>query len=336
MSIPVTILSGFLGSGKTTLINQLLRQDQKTAIAIIENEFGEAGIDGILLERRDNLEVVEMSNGCVCCSVRGEFAAGINQLLEQRDKGIVQFERIIIETTGLADPSPVVQTFFVDENLREKTILDACIVLADAEHIDRQLNEHNVAVAQIAFADRIFLTKTDRIDNEKKQAVLKRLSKINSKVDFFEVVNGVCSADLWLNVNGFELSDNLEITKGSFGFDDSQKPRFSGFSAQGVQQQSWNDAIQSFYFEMGLFDIDHLGSFMEKLIEDFGNDMLRYKGVFAIEGEEKRLILQGVHKVAAFDYGSPCNGESPLSKFVIIGRGLDEEWLRKQLTLCLA
>lgn len=336
MVVPVTVLSGFLGSGKTTLINHLLRNDQWTPFAIIENEFGETGIDGILLEKHDKLEIVEMSNGCVCCSVRGEFATSINQLLEKRDKGLVDFERIIIETTGLADPSPVVQTFFVDDNLREKTMLDACIVLADSEHIERQLDEHNVAVAQIAFADRIFLTKTDRIDSEKKQSILKRLTKINSKADFFEVVNGACPQELWLNVNAFELSDELQITKGSFGFDEAQKPRFSAFSAQGVQQQSWGDTIQSLYFEMALFDIDRLGSFMEKLIEDFGNDMLRYKGVFAIAGEEKRLILQGVHKVAAFDYGSPWNEEKAISKFIIIGRGLDQDWLHEQLTQCLA
>lgn len=336
MGVPITILSGFLGAGKTTLINHFIRQNLNVPIAIVENEFAPNGIDGVLLESRIGIEILEISNGCVCCNMRGAFANGIIELLEKRDTGEINFEHIIIETTGLADPSPIVQTFFIDENLREKTRLDACIVVVDSAHIERQLKEHNVAVAQIAMADRILLTKSDRIEEGYKQKILKRLNKINATAQIVEVINGICASDLWLNVHGFELSEDLDITRGNFSLGRQQKTKFSSFTAQAVQPSSWNDNIKSFYFEMACFDINLLGHFMEKLVEDYGHDMFRYKGIFAIAEEERRLIVQGVHKVVAFDYGSLWNEEKPLSKFVIIARTLDENWLRQKLASCLA
>lgn len=334
MPVPVTILSGFLGSGKTTLINHLLKSHGNQPIAIIENEFGEANIDGMLLDRGDTISVVEMTNGCVCCSVRGEFAVALNELMTKRAAGDLQFERILIETTGLADPSPVVQTFFVDESLRETTRLNGCITLVDCKHIERQLGEHAVAAAQIAFADRIFVTKGDRCDIETHARVLARIHEINRKAEIFDVVNGECPPSLWLDINAFELSDALSLSEGFTEIRSGHPPRFRQFgAAQPVPGETHDARIQSYYLEAERLDLDRIGAFMEGLIETYGNDMLRYKGVLAIEEQQERLVVQGVHKVVAFDYGSPWrDGEEACSKLVIIGRDLPIEEIRARFT----
>lgn len=330
MPVPVTILSGFLGSGKTTLINHLLKADGNQPIAIIENEYGEANIDSMLLDRGDTISVVEMTNGCVCCSVRGEFAVALNELMAKRAAGDLTFERILIETTGLADPSPVVQTFFVDDNLRETTRLDGCITLVDCEHIERQLSEHAVAAAQIAFADRILVTKSDRCDEETHARVLARIHEINRKAEIFDVVNGQCPPSLWLDINAFELSDALALNEGFTEIRSGHAPKFRQFgAAQPVMASPHDDRIQSYYLEAGRLDLDRIGSFMEGLIETFGNDMLRYKGVLAIVGRDERLVVQGVHKVVAFDYGSPWRSDEQVrSRLVIIGRDLPLDEIR--------
>ncbi|MGU3400070.1 CobW family GTP-binding protein [Brucellaceae bacterium D45D] len=330
MPVPVTILSGFLGSGKTTLINHLLKANSNQPIAIIENEYGEANIDGMLLDRGDTISVVEMTNGCVCCSVRGEFAVALNELMAKRAAGDLTFERILIETTGLADPSPVVQTFFVDDNLRETTRLDGCIALVDCEHIERQLSEHAVAAAQIAFADRILVTKSDRCDEDTHARVLARIHEINRKAEIFDVVNGQCPPSLWLDINAFELSDTLSLNEGVTEIRSGHAPKFRQFgAAQPVMASLHDDRIQSYYLEAARLDLDRIGSFMEALIETYGNDMLRYKGVLAIVGSDERLVVQGVHKVVAFDYGSPWRADEQVrSRLVIIGRDLPMDEIR--------
>lgn len=329
--IPVTILSGFLGSGKTTLLNYLLQNVSDEKIAVIENEFGEANIDGSLLTNNGSVSIIEMTNGCVCCSVRGEFAAALNDMLQKRAQGTLNFDRIIIETTGLADPSPVVQTFFVDENLREATLLDACITLADCEHILRQLDEHPVAAAQIAFADRILLTKIDRVGRSQRDDVVKRIHRINNKAPIFEITNGVATKDIWLDIHAFELSDDLSLTTGTYHIGQDSKTHFRQFgAAQAVTEQSWNDEIHSHYFEAGSMNIGKISAFMENLIDEHGNDMLRYKGIFSIGEEPHRLIIQGVHKVAAFDYGEPWRvDEKRLSRLIVIGRRLPVSDMRQ-------
>ncbi|WP_343315540.1 GTP-binding protein [Brucella sp. BE17] len=330
MPVPVTILSGFLGSGKTTLINHLLKANGNQPIAIIENEYGEANIDSMLLDRDDTVSVVEMTNGCVCCSVRGEFAVALNELMAKRTAGDLKFERILIETTGLADPSPVVQTFFVDDDLRDATQLDGCITLVDCEHIEQQLSEHAVAAAQIAFADRILLTKSDRCDAQTHARVLARIHEINRKAEIFDVVNGQCPPSLWLDIHAFELSDTLSLNEGFTEIRSGVAPRFRQFgAAQPVMARPHDDRIQSYYLEAERLDLDRIGAFMEGLIETYGNDMLRYKGVLAIVGRNERLVVQGVHKVVAFDYGSPWReDEQASSKLVIIGRDLPVDEIR--------
>ena len=179
--LPVTILTGFLGSGKTTLINHLLRSHPDERIAIVENEFGSVGIDGSLIRNQAHVEVVELSNGCVCCSIRGELSQALYDIITRIDNGELPIDRLILETTGLADPGPIIQTFFVDELIRERVVLDAVITLVDAHHILKQLDEYRVASAQIGFADRIILSKTDLIEPAQKERVLQRIHQINAK-----------------------------------------------------------------------------------------------------------------------------------------------------------
>lgn len=331
-AVSVTLLTGFLGSGKTTLLNYFLAHNDDRPVAILENEFGAVNIDGALLRGGDNVNIVELSNGCVCCSVRGEFAAALREMLDKRTAGELHFERLIVETTGLADPAPIVQTFFVDEHLREALRLDAVIALADAEHISRQLDEHAVAASQLGFADRILLTKADRVDEETKQQALERIHRINSKANLVAIVNGECPADLWLDLNAFELNDDIKITAG-FSVIGADASRSVGFQPlrKASAKRSWDDAIQAHVFDAGLLDMKRIGAFMESCIERFGNDMLRYKGVLAIEGNPQRLIVQGVHKVVGFDYGSAWNKEEQrVSRLVIIGRYLPVEQLRRE------
>jgi G3E family GTPase len=331
-AVSVTLLTGFLGSGKTTLLNYFLAHNDNQPVAILENEFGAVNIDGALLRGGENVNVVELSNGCVCCSVRGEFTAALREMLDKRAAGLLNFERLIVETTGLADPAPIVQTFFVDEHLRDALRLDAVIALADAEHIARQLDEHAVAASQLGFADRILLTKADRVDDETKQQALERIHRINNKADLFEIANGVCPADLWLDLNAFELTDNIEMAAGfrviRADFEDTVS--FQPFR-KNAGKRSWDDAIQAHVFDGGMLDVKKIGAFMESCIARFGNDMLRYKGVLAIADHPQRLIVQGVHKVVGFDYGSAWHpGESRVSRLVVIGRYLPIDELRRE------
>ncbi|WP_313109054.1 GTP-binding protein [Atlantibacter sp.] len=327
-AVAVTLLTGFLGAGKTTLINHFLTHHADASVAILENEFGAVNIDGALLRGGDNVNVVELSNGCVCCSVRGEFTAALNELLEKRQRGELTFDRLIVETTGLADPAPIIQTFFVEEALREALRLDAVITLVDCHHISRQLDEHPVAASQLGFADRILLTKADTCNAQQHNEALARIHQINNKADLYQIENGVCPADLWLDINAFELGDSNRVTTGFHVIraSDKPEPRFMPFKET---KRSWDDAIQAHVFEAGWLDLHKAGAFMEQCVERYGNDMLRYKGVLAIAGNPQRLIVQGVHKVVGFDYGSAWqDGETPQSRLVIIGRYLPVEALR--------
>lgn len=329
--LPVTILTGFLGSGKTTLINYLLNHNHNEKILIIENEFGAVNVDSGLLKKDANIEIVEMTNGCICCNVQGELTQALHQLHQKRLNGTVQFDRLIIETTGLADPAPIVQTFFIDDFIRETIQLDAVITLVDCEHILKQLDEHRVASLQLGFADRIILTKTDRIDEEQKQTALDRINKINNKAKIFVATKGQIPKHQWLDIHSFDLDDELEVSKGFFVIN-SKKPLTSDFKPinSNYAKQSWNDDICSYVFEAGELDLKKIGAFTEQLIEQYGNDMLRYKGVLAIKDQPQRLIVQGVHKVVGFDYGSVWEKPNErISRMVIISRKLPFEELKQ-------
>lgn len=337
-TIPVTLLTGFLGSGKTTLINHLLAENPNEKIIIIENEFGPINVDSHLLNVTTDIKIVEMTNGCICCTVQGELTNALYQLHAQRIAGELLFDRLIIETTGLADPAPIIQLFFIDDLIGQSFQLDAIITLVDAQHILQHLDAHRVTLSQIGFADRIIVTKTDCVSNSEKLKVINRINNINHKATIIEAVNGQIPKSQWIDIHAFDLTDDLNINRGFFVINPAKKfmADFTVLPRQ-KQTQSWDDDICSYLFEAGELDIKKIGSFMENLVEQYGNDMLRYKGVLAIKNNPQRLIVQGVHKVVGFDYGSPWQDSAEkLSRLVIISRTLPFEELNQAFLTTVA
>ncbi len=334
--LPVTLLTGFLGSGKTTLINYLLENNHNEKIMIIENEFGPVNLDSNLLTPNQDIQIVEMTNGCICCTVQGELTKALHQLHAERQAGKLQFDRLIIETTGLADPAPIIQTFFIDELIRETIRLDAIITIVDSQHILQHLNEHRVAVSQIGFADRIILSKTDCITEQQQIEILNRIQKINSKATIYQAINGKIAKSQWLDIHAFDLDEELVLNKGFFIVNPSKQLE-TNFKTIPYQTSSWNDDICSYLFEAGELDLKKIGSFMENLVEKYGNDMLRYKGILAIKDNNQRLIVQGVHKIVGFDYGSPWQQASEkISRLVVISRTLPFDELNKEFLQTVA
>jgi G3E family GTPase len=322
--IPVTVLTGFLGAGKTSLLNRLLAAHPQQRFAIVENEFGAAGIDGDLITPQATT-IVEISNGCICCSVRGELAAALTDLLARRSRGELQFDRLIIETTGLADPGPVVQTFFWEEALRDSFQLDAVITLVDVCHANAQLDREAVAAAQVAYADWIVLTKTDLADAG---SLPERLRAINARAGIIDVQQLDAHWPRLLNTGGFGLNEQ--------GLPERNIKAASGWKK--VAARSWDDAIESLLLEApASVDMQAISSFVDQLVERNAHDLLRYKGILSIAGEERRLVFQGVHRIAGFDYGRPWDpGEQRESRIVLIGRALPAEQLRKDFAAAIA
>lgn len=316
--IPVTLLTGFLGAGKTTLLNRLLAAPHGHRIAVVENEFGAESIDGDLVGPGAST-IVELSNGCICCSVQGELAAALVDLAERRDMGLIAFDRLVIETTGLADPGPVIQSFFWDETLRDRYALDGVITLVDACHALSQLERERVASAQVAYADRLLVTKGDCADAAAPSTLLPILRNINARAPLLRA--GTADEE-WrdlLSIGGFSLDERGLPPR---------KPvhRFvrSAASAEGIQAPRHDAAIGSVVLEAdGELDLDAVSGFVESLIETHANDLLRYKGILSIAGEARRLIFQGVHRIAGFDYGREwAHGEQRDNRIVLIGRDL--------------
>lgn len=324
--IPVTILSGFLGAGKTTLLNRLLAHSGNLRIAVVENEFGAVGIDGGLIgsNEKSAITVVELANGCVCCSVRGEMSRALADLADRRDAGALSFDRLILETTGLADPAPVAQAFFVDEGVRERYVLDGILTLVDVVHASEQLNQHRVAVAQVGFADRLLLTKTDLVDTAVVDALTSRLRRINVRASISPSPRDANDVAELLNLKAFFLNDVLDIDN-DFLARHHPDGRIRGGGENAKAECEWDDDVSSLVLRHSdPVDLERIGAFVENLLAANGNDMLRYKGVLAIKGKAERLIFQGVHKITGFDYGRAWTAdEAQESVIVIIGRRLD-------------
>jgi G3E family GTPase len=322
--IPVTVLTGFLGSGKTTLLNRILHERHGQRIAVIENEFGETGIDNeILLSERDE-QIIEMNNGCICCTVRGDLVRILGELSEQRRTGGLAFDRVIIETTGLADPAPVAQTFFAEDSVARDYVLDAVITVVDAKHAPRQLDEHREAQEQVGFADRLLLSKSDLVTADQIYSLQARLARMNSRAPLRQVNFGSTDIADILDVRGFDLDAVVSDAR--------------QFGEAGTHNHAHDDSVTSFVCrDSRPFDLEKLEAFLGLLLQTYGVDMLRYKGVLSVEGRDSRVIFQGVHMLMGADDGKPwAAGEKRESVLVFIGRKLPRELFERGLALCVA
>ena len=311
--IPVTILSGFLGAGKTTLLRHLLKAEHGLKIAVIENEFSDAGIDTQLLGD-EPVQVMTLSKGCVCCTIYTDLTKALYLLLERLDSGEITFDRLVIECTGLADPAPVAQTFFIDEELRERYLLDGIITLVDAAHAEVHLSQ-TIAQAQIGFADRLLVSKRDLVDDATFDALCQRLTRINRRAPIRVVEHGNIDLAELLDVRGF----NLNADPGG------------GLNLRPVQPAASADRISSMVLRTEKpLDIDSLSTFMNELLEEHGKQLLRYKGVLNIAGEDRRLVFQGVLKLYGFDWDTEwAEGELRESVMVFIADELPEATIRE-------
>jgi G3E family GTPase len=319
--VPVTILTGFLGSGKTTLLNRILREDHGHRIAVIENEFGEVGVDNDIIETGDE-QIVEMNNGCICCTVRGDLIRILGALKAKRDEGRLKFDRVVIETTGMADPGPVAQTFFTDEEIGNYYLLDSIITLVDAKHAPQQLDEFHEAQEQVGFADRILLSKTDLVSNEDTEALQKRLKRMNPRAPIKKVHFGDAPLDEVLDIRGFNLNAILQLD-----------PEFLVDS-----HHEHHDQVESFVFEADKpFDGQKLEQFLSGMIQVYGPDLLRYKGVLWMKGNARRVVFQGVHMMMGGDLGKPWGkNEKKRSVMVFIGKKLPKDIFIAGMEECLA
>jgi G3E family GTPase len=353
--IPVTVLTGFLGAGKTTLLNRILSEQHGQRIAVIENEFGPEGVDNELLVTETQEQIVEMNNGCICCTVRGDLARILVDLHGRRGRGEIAFERVIIETTGLANPGPVTQTFFMEEDIASAYLLDAVVTVVDAKHGHATLDAQPEAQNQVGFADRILLSKTDLVHTSEVDSLRARLVRMNPRAPIRHVHMGqVPIADV-LDVRGFNLNAILDIDPGFLAAEhpDSARARHGASEhnhdhdhdhddehehGHGHAHHHHDDAIKAFVFQSDRpFNPAKFEDYLSALTQVYGQDMLRYKGVLFMDGTPRRMIFQGVHMLMGADVGRPWGkDERPRSKVVFIGRNLPKDAILKGLEACLA
>jgi len=333
--IPVTILTGFLGSGKTTLLKHILTAEHGKKIAVIENEFGEENIDNEILIQNSNEQIVQMSNGCVCCTIRGDLVEALNQLWEQKKNKTINFDRVVIETTGIANPGPVAQTFFMDDDVAEHFVLDAVVTLVDAKHGDHQLNEHVEAQNQVGFADQIFITKCDVVEESVRKSLRNRIVHMNPKAPIKEISHGVVNLDEVFDLHGFNLNAKLDIDP-HFLEQDNHDDCGHDHGHDHHHHHGHTDKIQSFVFRSEKpFDHKKLEDFLGGILSVFGEKLLRYKGVLYIKGSNRKVVLQGVHEMMGSDMAGPWGNEVKQTKIVFIGQDLPKDTLMMGLEGCL-
>jgi G3E family GTPase len=345
--IPVTVLTGFLGAGKTTLLNRILSENHGHKIAVIENEFGPEGVDHELLVREANEQIIELNNGCICCTVRGDLARILHELADKRANGKIEFERVIIETTGMANPGPVTQTFFMDEEVADKYLLDAVITVVDAKHGDETLTRQPEAQNQVGFADRLLLTKVDLVTDAERAALSARLMHMNPRAPIKAVHFGETPIDEILDIRGFNLSSVLDIDP---HFLDDEHPDAHDHDEHnhahgahdhehqhGHHQHAHDDAIKAFVFNAERpFAAAQLEEFLSAVVQVYGTDLLRYKGILWIDGSERRVVFQGVHMLMGSDLGRAwSDDEKRSSRMIFIGRNLPQDTIKKGLEHCL-
>ena len=355
--IPATILTGFLGSGKTTLLKRVLSEAHGQKIAVIENEFGEENIDNEILVADTNEQIIQMSNGCICCTIREDLRTTLRDLAEKKRKGELDFDRVVIETTGLADPGPVAQTFFMDDEIAEQYLLDSILTLVDAKHAAQQLNDRQEARRQVGFADQIFISKSDLVAQDEVAALIHRLKHMNPRAPQRSVHFGDVKISEVFDLRGFNLNAKLDIDPDFLKEDDHNHahhghdhghehahgehcdhPSHAHDHAGHGHHHHHDDDVKSFVFRSEkAFDPAKLEDFLGAIVNIYGPRMLRYKGVLHMRGTERKVIFQGVHQLMGSDLGPKwAEDETRLSKMVFIGLDLPKDIFLQGLEQCVA
>ncbi len=347
---PVTVLTGYLGAGKTTLLNRILSEDHGKRYAVIVNEFGEVGIDNDLIVGADE-EVFEMNNGCVCCTVRGDLIRVLSGLMRRKGK----FDAIIVETTGLADPGPVAQTFFVDDDVRAKAQLDSVTTVVDAKHLPLRLADSHEAVEQIAFADQIILNKTDLVSTDELAAVEAQIRRINPLAPIHRAQRSNVSLEAVLGRGGFDLEritaldpEFLNPAHGEPGHvHDESCDHHDHDHHHDHGHHHDHDHAHDHVAEAGIRGVSltldrplngtRVTRWLNDLLQEQGPDILRAKGILDVAGEDRRLVFQAVHMILEGDFQRDWRADEPrFSRMVFIGRNLDEAKLREGFESCAA
>lgn len=319
--VPLTILTGYLGSGKTTLLNRLLTEETEKKSAVIVNEFGDIGIDHQLIHSTEE-EIIEMNNGCICCTVRGDLVDILHKLFHAKQTGEKQFDRIIIETTGLADPAPVIQTFILEETLRDLVYIDSVITVVDSRHIDTQLNTSEEAHEQIALADVVLLNKKDLVEKERLSLLKSLVLKMNPTADCYETSHTEVNLDQILGRQSFDLNKKLQIHPAMLN----------------RHHHHEHSSITTFTLrEEAPMDLEKIEAWIDFLIKEKGEDLLRYKGILNIAAYDVRVVFQGIHMLFASKPDRRWKEEEiRATELVFIGRNLSAEMLRKGFQLCVS
>jgi G3E family GTPase len=358
--IPATILTGFLGSGKTTLLKRVLTEAHGQKIAVIENEFGEENIDNEILVADTQENIIQMSNGCICCTIRDDLRATLQDLAEKKRKGELSFDRVVIETTGLADPGPVAQTFFMDDEVAEQYLLDSILTLVDAKHAAQQLNDRQEARRQVGFADQIFISKADLVSPEELDALTHRLKHMNPRAPMRPVHFGEVALSEVFDLRGFNLNAKLDIDPDFLKVDDGHDHEHHdhghehhghapgeicnhpshqhdhGHGGHGHHHHHDDDVKSFVYRATRPFNPAKLEDFLGAIVQVYGPRMLRYKGVLDMEGTDRKVIFQGVHQLMGSDLGPLwAEGEPRVSKMVFIGLDLPRDILIQGLDQAL-
>jgi G3E family GTPase len=366
--IPVTILTGFLGSGKTTLLKRILNEKHGMKIAVIENEFGEENIDNEILVQDSSEQIIQMSNGCICCTIRGDLSRVLGDLAAQKQSGKLDFDRVVIETTGLANPGPVAQTFFMDDQIANEFLLDAIITLVDAKHANHQLDEHEVVQRQVGFADRLFVTKADLVDDTHVADLRHRLLHMNPKAAIKVVNFGEADIKDIFDLRGFNLNSKLEIDPDFLAEDEHAHNHAHAHDEHGHTHADHeghdhascdhdhgqcdhdghdhahhhhahhDDKIKSFVYRNDRpFDPNKLEDFLGGILQIYGERLLRYKGVLYMKGVDRKVVFQGVHQMMGSDLAAKWQPiEKKTNKMVFIGIELPQDLITDGLDACLA
>lgn len=356
--VPVTILTGFLGAGKTTLLKRILTEYHGRRLAVIENEFGPESIDNELLVQDSDEEIIELSNGCVCCTVRGDLMRTLSDLRAKREAGTLNFERVILETTGMANPGPVCQTFFMDDDIAEYYRLDAVITVVDAKHGMVTLDEQTEAQKQVGFADRILISKRDLVNEADYEALRARLVRMNPRAPITPVNFGEVDLKSIIDISGFNLNSILDIDPVFLAAEHPDAAHDHDHHDHGHEHHghddhehdgecnhphhhhhaAHNDEIGAFVFRSNKpFDPARLEEFLGGVVQVYGPDLMRYKGILYMKGINRRMLFQGVHMMMGAEPGKPWTAaEKPSTKMVFIGRKLPQEIFTRGLEQCLA